>query len=862
MTSLCKGFGKKTTYFRCFVAACVVSLMYIVMLAVCGIIPFGTRNWLIYDMRRQYMDFFSYYRSIVNGQNDIRYSLSMSLGSGAVGFFTYYLTSPWMLLTLLYNRTHMPEAITLIVGVKLAFIAFFGNLFLEYYREKCAKNEEYRSQRVVVAFSVAYTFSAFIMSNLINPMWLDVFYMMPLVLYMLDRLIFDNKKFEYILCLAFMIWCNYYIAFMVCIFIVMWTVYRCFCGKCGVKPFVRMALCSLLGVGIDAAFLIPTVVELNGGPKDIFDLGLKLTKGNLNIFEVLSKVFCMSYDSNQTMSGTPLIYAGVAVALLTMLFFCNKAIDVRERIGMAVMMVIFLVSFCLDKINLLWHAGMEPSGYPYREAFMMVFLCCVCACRCIDNLQTGIKRIYIPAAAAVLGCLLLWARYKKYGYVNTYMLMANALLVAVYAILLWMIVSSLKKGRKKLVEALLILLVTGHVLEMTGNGIFVYVCQTFGCEENYEEYRTKVHATQEMLISVPGNSEELFRTEDLSPREKNDGMMYDYCGVTHYSSSGTMEVRRFLQKLGYNDDNLYAAYGRNNTVLADSILGIKYVMDDVAANRVHPMYDYVNSNDVKVMLANPYAASCGMIADEPVKDNNDTQPFEYQQMIWNNITGTDKEIFDYGSEIDMSEYRNENDYLCRDLTWMANCDGEVYFFIDGIGDKIQDFELYRNGEFLTTYGNYACRSVLNMGYYHKGQTVTLTIVGCSSELDWGEPLFVTECVENIAECSGAVMDKSVSVNRISSSHLYLDVSQTRGAGVLLTIPYETSWKVYEDGQRTDAVMAYDALMFIPIHEGCSKIELQYVPKGLHEGMVVSITAILIIAGIAVYKIMIGRKKTD
>ena len=50
------------------------------------IVPFGENTFLMYDMKRQYVDFYSYLKSIVFGSNNIFYSFSTTLGFGFTGF--------------------------------------------------------------------------------------------------------------------------------------------------------------------------------------------------------------------------------------------------------------------------------------------------------------------------------------------------------------------------------------------------------------------------------------------------------------------------------------------------------------------------------------------------------------------------------------------------------------------------------------------------------------------------------------------------------------------------------------------------------------------------------------------------------
>ena len=61
------------------------------------ITPFGDNTFFYDDMKRQYVDFYSYYRQIFRSNNNFIYSFSAGLGANMVGFSAYYLTSPLLL---------------------------------------------------------------------------------------------------------------------------------------------------------------------------------------------------------------------------------------------------------------------------------------------------------------------------------------------------------------------------------------------------------------------------------------------------------------------------------------------------------------------------------------------------------------------------------------------------------------------------------------------------------------------------------------------------------------------------------------------------------------------------------------------
>ena len=58
----------------CIVSFAVPFMMMLVLCAIRHIAPFGDNTFLYLDMKRQYVDFYSYYKSVFTGKNDFIYT--------------------------------------------------------------------------------------------------------------------------------------------------------------------------------------------------------------------------------------------------------------------------------------------------------------------------------------------------------------------------------------------------------------------------------------------------------------------------------------------------------------------------------------------------------------------------------------------------------------------------------------------------------------------------------------------------------------------------------------------------------------------------------------------------------------------
>lgn len=849
-------------YTHALITTVCTGVVFILFTIICRITPFGDKTWLVYDMKRQYVDFYSYYKTLLSGENNILYSSAIALGAGAVGFYTYYLSSPALLLLVFFDKLHIPEAITLMIGLKIALSAGGCDLFMYHYigRENDGSIKGERVHTFIFAFS--YAFCAFIISNSVNPMWLDVFAVMPIAIWMLDRLIYEKAKIGYILSLAFMLWCNYYITFMICFFIVMWTCYRLIIEpKDFISRLIRVGLCSFWAVCLDAILLVPTAIELMGSPKDIFVLGLEATKGNLWARDIAAKMWFMAYDRNQTIFGTPLIYAGAFTVFLVFLYLMNRAIKTKEKLCMMAIGLIFWISFAFDKINLVWHAGMEPSGYPYREAFLYVFICLICSCRCFNRMDgIDIKRILFALLASV--GVFMYVLTGEYPFVDRDFVICNSILIAIVFIFIFAYVFFTTGGRfprtkktKTIGKVVIIILITVQMSELVLNSVFIYRQQTSMNMLSTSDYRQIVANTDE-AAKIAAKDEEYYHMDNMKPREQNDDMMYNYNGVTHYSSSGLLYTRYFLQRIGYNDDGLYTEYGHDNTMTADSLLGIRYL---IGADGYRDDYQKLSDGEYS-LYKNPYSLSVASLVDGK-PELYDGNPFKLQEKMYSNITGEDTHIFDNALMWKQVFTKDGISYLycmCKTVK-----DGYVYMYLDDIEEYTQNLVIYVNEDVMSGYGNRSSLKILNLGYHKAGDVFDVYVKPEKKDAHFGTPYIVTEDIRALEGCYELARERDCKVTEISSSEFTIDIQKDQLTedtnGVIMTIPYEKGWNVKVNGDKTEYDRIYDAFMFIPIKSTDSdiSIEMSYIPEGMIEGIIISVIAIL---GIILLIIMDRRQE--
>jgi uncharacterized membrane protein YfhO len=162
------------------------ALLAAVIFVVSGIYPGSERTLLIFDMKEQFVSFYSF-MSRVRSLSDLTYTFEGSLGTPIAGLIAYYLASPVSLLYLFFDVTHLPDAIALVDIIKAGFI---GASFAYFALHKGVKEPV-----KIVILSTCYALSSAAVTFFILPMYLDTLFWLPLIDIRLEKLVLcDDKK--------------------------------------------------------------------------------------------------------------------------------------------------------------------------------------------------------------------------------------------------------------------------------------------------------------------------------------------------------------------------------------------------------------------------------------------------------------------------------------------------------------------------------------------------------------------------------------------------------------------------------------------------------------------------------------------
>ncbi|MEG0900533.1 MAG: YfhO family protein [Clostridia bacterium] len=179
--------------------------LYLLVMALCRIVPFGDQTLMIWDGNGQYAAFLAAWRRVLLGQEDALYTFSRVLGSDMTGLISYYLASPLNVLLVFFAEDQLPLAYSALVLLKIGLCGLCAMGYL-----RGAHGVGFCG----LLFSTAYALMGYTAVYGWCVMWMDGVLLLPLMALGIRRIMAGRGPFLYVLALAAALWSNYYIGYI------------------------------------------------------------------------------------------------------------------------------------------------------------------------------------------------------------------------------------------------------------------------------------------------------------------------------------------------------------------------------------------------------------------------------------------------------------------------------------------------------------------------------------------------------------------------------------------------------------------------------------------------------------------------
>ncbi|MCR5592298.1 MAG: YfhO family protein [Saccharofermentans sp.] len=831
----------------------------VITFALLGVYPAGTKTMLTVDLYHQYMPFIYELRAKILEGRSIFYSWNSGLGNEFYAVYANYCASPLNIFALLFPYKTLPVFVALITAVRAGLASLFMSKFLSYIDEK-------HYDLITCVFGIAYALCGWFLTDFWNIMWCDAYVLLPLICLGLVNL-FVNKRYAlYVITLATALISNYYAGYMLCIFLVPFSIVSYFAfmpkERLGARSFFasagRFALGSVIAGAISAVVVIPTylILQNSSATGDEFPVDFAPTN---NLFDFLAR-FLVSANPN-IRGGLANVACGTVAVIMLPLFFMaanNTVITLRKKIGFGFMLAFLYLSFATKTLNFIWHGFHYPNQIPYRQSYMMSFVVLIIAFMTIRVLKTFTHGQLTAVCVSAAVYLLLFEKfgtgdegYQQIGLSLLFLLVQSFVLRAVL----------LSKGQKTYIMQI-VLTITMLLETATASGFTIARVSEHEGFTGYEYYGKNRQIIHEHALAVEGSAgHKTFERTELYPNFICDiQSVYDVKGMSVFSSTARESFVKYMRNFGFHNNGINGLRNAGLTRVTAALLGIRGLTTIQETATIPLLFDEVDSSGEVIFYDNPDALAVGyMVSDdvidyEPnsaipdvfVKTNDLVRSMGLEADVYSPlyITSSNEEGLTFrgdsanGLEYDFEATGSKSSYTVT--CYVADIGADVYIYADcskggrvRIGDASEDFEIR---SYQTIYlGRYTGEPLSCTITYNDSPAGKLHVY--AYELN-------TEAYERMVSLFG---QRQLDVTSYDDTTIRGTIDAGEGGFMLLTIPYTEGFEVTVDGQQTELVPVQDALCGIYLDAGTHEVMLKYRPAGFVPSLIISIAGVLILA---------------
>lgn len=780
-----------------FYAACFAfSVAFFVALAAVGhVYPFGDNSFLTNDLKYQYIDFFVWFRRVLLGEANLRYSFSQGLGMNTWGLYSYYLASPFNLLCMLFPADKLTLFVFVISALKLGCI----HISSAWYVQKRFS----LSRPAAFLLSASFTFCSWTVSNLRNPLWIDCLILLPVCAYGCCELIRKQRIARLAIAMALNVmfcWYTAYISILfLCIFVLVefvdYVAEQGFSWKLTLDRALRFAGAIVLGLLLSAWTFLPTILAMSkGGP--VLALG-PLLKTSL---KSLIRGFIPGMWIND--ENTPQFYCGVIVMLLAVSLLFNRTVSIKTRIATLAVTIILVASSVLSPLEYVWCGMRVPNGFYSRTAFLLSFFALWAAGYALQVLKDHPKLCRASRPAVILPLLAL----------TTIELFANAHSM-------W---NQLYIGYSEDANSTYVATATSTVKAIQDEDFTPF-------------YRIDRTTTRADCVAL------------------NEGLALGYSQLSSYSSANNPQAIALLNSLGYSSVGEFSTRYAEPILAVDTLLGVKYAIAEQAPAGYTTMPELADA--ANSVYENPFALSIAITASKDIQNCTleGENPFEKQNDLYSKILGHKVELY---TEIDAAKTADSQDAKQWSVTVPAGSIGYLYINKDANAGSYWPIALTIDQR---TINNEAWRfdnNIRQIAYASDApsqHTVSIEVAEGYTDIPQGnEQVFYALNLEAFKQIIDELKTSEFVPTVFEDGKVEGEYTAENDCNLLLSIPYDDGWSVTINGAAAELMPAANkGMSCLSVQKGANRILMTYKTPGALAGLAVSLAtaASLIAAGL-------------
>ncbi len=850
------GFLKK--YYSVIIAPLITAGVLLFAFSNAHLYPFGKATVAWCDMNYQVVPMLMDFRDILVGNDGLFLNMHNASGMNFWGVFCFFLSSPFSFLVLLTEKQNILFFVNILVLLKMSASSLTAALYFR----MCKKG---LSSSFSVVLGVMYGLCGYGMMFFQNIMWLDIMYMFPLLLIGLDRIVTKKKNLLYIIFLSLIMIMNFYIGYMIVIFLLLYMalyIFRKDKKTYSAEVPAKFLSGSVIAALITAVIWLPSLIQTTSSGR------LKSLSESLS-----ESSFLTSYTTI-----LPLLMCSAFIFVLAGYnIMCRKNRSLRENNNL-IIFCLMLVPFIIEPVNLMWHTG-DYMSFPARYGFITVFAGLIC---CADVLSADSeKEEYVSIKKKVISFTAMIILISGYYYFSKNLINDKFKQISRYTYSLWGDGTSFELIFKLFVfcmivyAAIYVLYHKKYMIRPVCAMLLLMLCFIEGIGNSriylespsvFKPYRTIEYADV-VSLSDKINDDSFYRvTTDNKTVEYNLTGAMGYNSLSHYSSLDSREYMAMQRQLGYSTVWMKAG-SLGGTELTDSLYCVKYRIK----KGVDKKKKIVSSSRFSIEKNDEYYNGLGIICDSELLKHEvfpeKLTRAQIQEYLFENIYGTgEKLVTEYNYDKEKSRYISNNNGIFKleknaVIRYTINVKGRQSLYADcynGFSNDLKEdfFDALRvkvNGVVKEKkYPNADKNGLLYLGEF-KDRKVTVEITSsqsfnCSSFGVFGLDLNALKSAISQSECAALNYDGS----KISGS-----VQAKKGQCCFLSVPYNDGLIVKINGENVPAKRVMSDLTAFELKEGKNDVEITLIPKGFIAGLLISLAGI---AAAVLYTLFIGKLK--
>ena len=791
------------------------------------VFPFGNRHIIINDLFHQHYPFLNGFWHKLREGGISQWSWAAGAGHDYIAVIAYYLASPLNWLVALTPHAWLRETLTLALLVKIGCAGLFTGMFLRYAFKQDTVLAKGAGMALPV-FSSLYALCAFTLGFFSTTIWFDSFALLPLVMHGLFALMKEGKYRLYVISLALAVFTNFYMGLYICIFVALTFFIYCIIQKLKGRDFLRklglIAVCSILAIGMTAALTIPSLLNL----QNIFKQENGMFPDNLILYESFFNLLgnFIAFSPPTFLDGTPNLYCGMISVLLAGFFAASKKVSFREKATLLGTIVFMFISCNLHVLNYIWNGFRYPYSLPGRFTFLISFALVVIAYRAF-LLAEGInwQSLLIMGASAVL--FLVSAVFGPQG---KNAIIGSSIFCAFYLLLFYLYGAGKEKIQQFARAALLLLVIT----ELSITSWVAIKTVNFQKRDDYPDHYEQIQA---ILAKRQPAGNNFYRTEIDQFYTSMDPYVYNYDGISFFSTTIDFGVCMFIRELGLQTSSNYLRYSEA-TPLASAFLNLRYLISCEEYPAIDSAYwkNIAKAGDA-LLFENKYYLPLGFMVNTDLTNYvyNSKNSFFSQNNLFRRATGLDGSLFMI-KELEKASASKTGTQ--GKITWECEIPFDGVFYVHCRSEEKAKVDVSVNGNFF--------QNLYILGkspYVSKIASLSKNdIISFTSESDM--TIFIGRFNTGLFEQGYKLLfSQTLNLTKFTDTYVCGNITVLNGGLLYTSIPANKNWDVFVDGKKSRIIPIGKAMIAIHLNNGYHEIEFRYFNKSFMAGIIVSLVSL-------------------